>query len=50
MRPTGLHGEDQEWTLFGMALEALAHAFFELDPDWAVAGSDAPSVSEVLGA
>jgi len=34
MRPTGIDGSEQEWTLFGIALEALANEFFELDPDW----------------
>ena len=33
-RSTGPHGEEQEWTLFGLALEALAEQFFELDPEW----------------
>jgi hypothetical protein len=33
VRHTGPHGEDQEWTLFGIGLEALAHQFFEMDPD-----------------
>ncbi len=33
-RPTGPGGADQPWTLFGVGLEALAHEFFELDPDW----------------
>ncbi len=42
MRPTGPDGEEQEWTLFGLALEALAHEFFELDPDW-VPPEEAPS-------
>ena len=32
--PSGPDGEDQEWTLFGIGLEALARQFFELDPDW----------------
>ena len=32
--PTGPGGEDQEWTLFSVATEALALRFFELDPDW----------------
>jgi len=50
MRPTGPDGEEQEWTLFGLALEALAHEFFELDPDWVPAAVDAASVSQVLGA
>jgi hypothetical protein len=50
MRPTGPHGEEQEWTLFGLALEALAHEFFELDPDWPETAARTPSVSDVLGA
>lgn len=33
-RPTGLDGGEQEWTLFGLALYALAEQFFVLDPDW----------------
>jgi len=31
-RPTGRNGEEQEWTLFAVALEALVHQFFEPDP------------------
>ena len=34
MRPTGPSGEQQEWTLFGLAIEALAEKFFEPDPAW----------------
>jgi len=34
IRATGRDGGDQEWTLFGLALYALAEQFFELDPDW----------------
>jgi hypothetical protein len=34
IRPTGPGGEEQEWTLFGLALEALAEKFFEPDPAW----------------
>ena len=34
MRPTGPGGQAQEWTLFGLALEALAEKFFEPDPGW----------------
>jgi hypothetical protein len=30
--PTGQNGEDQEWTLYGAGLEALAHRFIEPDP------------------
>jgi hypothetical protein len=50
MRPTGPGGEDQEWTLFGLALDALAQQFFELDPDWSVTAVDSTSVSVVLDA
>jgi hypothetical protein len=31
-RPTGPHGEDEEWTLFALGLEALASAYLEPDP------------------
>lgn len=34
MRPTGPNGESQEWTLFGVCLEALTLRFFEIDPQW----------------
>jgi hypothetical protein len=34
LRPTGPKGEDQEWTLFAIGLEALMQQFFEPDPDW----------------
>ncbi len=34
VRPTGPDGELQEWTLFGVCLEALAVRFLEVDPDW----------------
>jgi len=50
VRPTGPNGEDQEWTLFGLALEALSHEFFELDPDWSARPVDASSVSDVMSA
>ena len=36
VRPTGPSGEDQEWTLFGLALHALTEQFFELDHEWEV--------------
>jgi hypothetical protein len=49
LRPTGRDGEDQEWTLFGVALQALADQFFELDPDWTPAGRGA-DVEDVLNA
>ncbi len=35
LRPTGPGGEDQEWTLFAIGLDALVGTFLELDPDWA---------------
>lgn len=50
MRPTGPNGEEQEWTLFGLALDALAHEFFELEPDWSPAGALAPPLPDVLEA
>jgi hypothetical protein len=50
LRPTGPHGEDQEWTLFGLALDALAQQFFELDPDWVASPVDIAAVAEVLEA
>ena len=34
MLPTGPDGEVQEWTLFGLGLEALAMRYLEIDPDW----------------
>ena len=34
VRPTGPHGEDQQWTIFGIGLHALVLEFFELDPDF----------------
>jgi len=34
LRSTGRDGSEQEWTLFGLALHALAEQFFELDPGW----------------
>ena len=33
-RPTGPNGENEDWTLFALGLEALVHQFFEIDPDW----------------
>jgi hypothetical protein len=32
--PTGVNGENQEWTLFRIGLEAILLHFFEPDPDW----------------
>jgi hypothetical protein len=34
VRPTGRGDEDQEWTLFGLALHGLAEQFFELNVHW----------------
>ena len=33
LRPTGPDGEDQEWSLFAVGLEALVHQFLEPDPE-----------------
>jgi hypothetical protein len=33
-RPTGPDGEDQEWSLLSVGIEALVHQFFEPDPDF----------------
>lgn len=38
-RPTGPAGEQQEWTLFALAFEALVFHFFEIDPDWTGEGA-----------
>ncbi len=32
--PTGPGGAPQEWTLFGLGLDALAMRYLEIDPDW----------------
>ncbi len=32
--PTGPGGTLQEWTVLGVAMEALIDQFFEIDPDW----------------
>lgn len=34
IRPSGPGGEEQPWSLFGIALEALSRQFLELDPEW----------------
>lgn len=34
VRPTGPGGAAQEWTLYGIAFEAVVEQFFELDPEW----------------
>ena len=46
MRPTGSSGEQQEWTLFGLTLDALAGQFFELDPDWRPTADDSTPLSK----
>ena len=33
-RPTGPGGAPEEWTVFGIGLDALSHTFFEIDPAW----------------
>jgi hypothetical protein len=33
-RPTGPFGEDEEWTMFALGLEALSNAYLEPDPDF----------------
>jgi len=38
LRPTGPNGEDQEWSVFAIGLEALQALFFEPDPDWTPPG------------
>jgi hypothetical protein len=38
LRPTGPNGEEQEWTIFAVGLEALIRQFFELDPGWVPPG------------
>jgi hypothetical protein len=48
VRPTGPDGEDQVWTVFGLALEALSNEFFELDPDWVPAVPAGDLLAEVL--
>lgn len=40
--PTGPEGEIQEWTLFGVGLEALVLQFLEPDPDFVAPTGEAP--------
>jgi hypothetical protein len=47
-RPTGPSGEMQEWTLLGVAVDALSEAFFELDPDWEPSAPDSVAEPPVL--
>jgi hypothetical protein len=35
IRPTGPNGEDQEWSLYAVGMEALVNQFFEPDPEFA---------------
>ena len=37
--PTGPGGELQEWTLYSLAIEAVALQFFEPDPDFVPPGA-----------
>jgi len=37
-RPTGPNGEQEEWTLFSIGIEALLNTFVEIDPEWDIAG------------
>ena len=46
-RPTGAGGEEQEWTLLGVTVDALAETFFELDPDWTAPLADSTPASNV---
>ena len=46
-RPTGHDGEDQEWTLLGIAFDALTKQFYELDPDWVQPGARGPTSLDV---
>jgi hypothetical protein len=34
VRPTGPNGEDQEWSLYAVGMEALVHQFLESDPEY----------------
>jgi hypothetical protein len=45
LRPTGPGGEEQEWTIFAVGLEALINQFFELDPEWVPPGRHAATNS-----
>ena len=38
-RRTGPDGAPQDWTLFGVCMEALALRFFEIDTDWAASSA-----------
>ncbi len=40
LRPSGPNGEDQDWTLFSVGVEALFRMFVELDPDWDPTGPE----------
>lgn len=40
VRPTGPDGEDQEWTIYAIGLEALTREFFESDPDYGAEPAD----------
>jgi hypothetical protein len=40
-RPSAAGGPEVPWTLFGLALAALAHEFLEIDPDWSPQSEEA---------
>ncbi len=40
VRPSGPGRASQEWSLLGLAVDALSEAFFELDPDWEPSTTD----------
>ena len=44
-RSSGPNKQPTEWTLFGLAVDALGQAFFEPDPDWLPVPHGAPSAS-----
>jgi hypothetical protein len=45
LRPTGANGEDEEWTLFAIGLEALLLLFFEPDPGWSPPDTPPPDAA-----
>jgi hypothetical protein len=47
-QPSGAEGEHREWTLLGLAVEALSEAFFELDPDWEPTTTESTAGPSVL--
>jgi hypothetical protein len=45
--PTGPAGAIQRWTLFAVAFEGLVQRFFEIDPDWKLAGGHGRDVGGI---